>query len=127
VLPSNYAFKRTAGTLHEFPDVLSARSRLTRRWALGVRVRSSLLRQTSSSRLRTYGSFATRRQCERGLSRQAVSFPGKSQGAQPYSRRSARDHKAGHKHAQLLPCAFLWLGASGDQAPNIRPVAGSKA
>jgi hypothetical protein len=27
----NYAFKRTAGTLHEFPDVLSARSRLTRR------------------------------------------------------------------------------------------------
>ncbi len=29
----NYAFKRTAGTLHVFPVILSARSRLTRRWA----------------------------------------------------------------------------------------------
>jgi hypothetical protein len=58
-----------------FPDVLSARSRLTRRWALGLRVRSSLLRQPSSSRLRTLWSFATRHQCECVLSRQAVSFP----------------------------------------------------
>jgi hypothetical protein len=58
-----------------FPDVWSARGRLTRRWALGSRVRSSLLRQTSSSRLRTFGSFAARHQCECVLSRQAVCFP----------------------------------------------------
>jgi hypothetical protein len=32
-MASNYAFKRTAGTVHMFPDPQSARGRLTRRWA----------------------------------------------------------------------------------------------
>jgi hypothetical protein len=58
-----------------FPDVLSARGRLTRRWALWLRVRSSLRRQLSSSRLRTSWSFAIRHQWEHRLLRQAVSFP----------------------------------------------------
>jgi hypothetical protein len=58
-----------------FPDVVSARGRLTRRWALGVRVRSGLRRQIPSSCFRSFGSFAVRRQWKLRLLRQAVSFP----------------------------------------------------
>jgi hypothetical protein len=86
-----------------FPDVPSARSRLTRRWALGVRVRSSLRRKSSSTRFRTFGSFATRRQFERVLSRQAVTFPASLKernliaGAPPVAtRRATSAHVRGH-------------------------------
>jgi hypothetical protein len=42
-MKANYAFKRTAGTVHVFPAVLSARGRLTRRWVAGEACRSILL------------------------------------------------------------------------------------
>jgi hypothetical protein len=110
------------GHIIVFPAVLSARSRLTRRWALGLRVRSSPRRQTSGSRLRISGSFATRHQWERRLSRQAVSFPASRKkrnliaGAPTMAtRRVTSAHVCAHARSSSWELPESWLRAAHRQ------------
>jgi hypothetical protein len=109
-----------------FPAALSARGRLTRRWALGLRVRSRLRRQISSSCLRTFGSSAIRHQWEWRLLRQAVSFPASRKernvmaGAPPVAaRRITSAHICGHASSSGSKLLGSWL-RSDCRSPETR-------